>query len=180
MAQEFFRTANIPRRLMPAAIGLGTFTFTMSAFPGTPAIQNAIPMPFFGTTLFAAPGLGLIASAVMLGFGLWWLARSQTAAHRAGSGYSRDPAVSIEAVAEDQALRERAATAREFDLAEMQHGRRGAANPPLLPSVVPLATVLLVNLLMTLVVLPRLDTAFLAEPRWGSTSLAAVGGVWSV
>jgi H+/gluconate symporter-like permease len=39
---------------MPAAMALGTSTFTMSALPGTPAIQNAIPMPFFGTTPFAA------------------------------------------------------------------------------------------------------------------------------
>ncbi|MBN8998389.1 MAG: GntP family permease, partial [Rhizobiales bacterium] len=38
----------------------------------------------------------------------------------------------------------------------------------------------LVNLLMSFVVLPRMDTAFLAEPQWGSTSLTAVGGVWSV
>jgi len=29
-------------------------------------------------------------------------------------------------------------------------------------------------------VLPRLDVAYLAEPRFGSTSLAAVAGVWSV
>src|SRR5215467_8681303 len=52
MAQSLFRSAAIPRRLMPAAIALGTSTFTMSALPGTPAIQNAIPMPFFGTTPF--------------------------------------------------------------------------------------------------------------------------------
>jgi H+/gluconate symporter-like permease len=70
MAQELFRAAAIPRRLMPAAIALGTSTFTMSALPGTPSIQNAIPMPFFGTTPFAAPGLGIIASIIMLGFGL--------------------------------------------------------------------------------------------------------------
>lgn len=70
MAQEVFRAAAIPRRLMPAAIALGTSTFTMSAMPGTPSIQNAIPMPFFGTTAFAAPGLGIIASAIMLTFGL--------------------------------------------------------------------------------------------------------------
>src|SRR5262245_57474893 len=50
MAQALFRAAAIPRRLMPAAIVLGTSTFTMSALPGTPSIQNAIPMPFFGTT----------------------------------------------------------------------------------------------------------------------------------
>ena len=37
-----------------------------------------------------------------------------------------------------------------------------------------------VNLLMSLVVLPRLDVSFLAEERWGATSLAAVGGVWAV
>ena len=55
---------------MPAAIALGTSTFTMSALPGTPAIQNAIPMPFSGSTPFAAPGLGIIASAIMPGFGL--------------------------------------------------------------------------------------------------------------
>src|SRR6516165_4610134 len=53
MAEELFRVAAIPRRLMPAALVLGTSTFTMSALPGTPSIQNAIPMPFFGTTPFA-------------------------------------------------------------------------------------------------------------------------------
>src|SRR6476660_6312929 len=45
MAEAMFRAADTPRRLMVAAIGLGTLTFTMSALPGTPALQNAIPMP---------------------------------------------------------------------------------------------------------------------------------------
>ena len=71
MAQELFHTAGIPTRLIPAAITLGTSTFTMSVLPGTPAIQNAIPIPFFVTTPLAAPGLGIIASGIMLGFGLW-------------------------------------------------------------------------------------------------------------
>src|ERR1700730_15281637 len=87
MAQALFRAADIPARLMPAAIALGTSTFTMSALPGTPAIQNAIPMPFFGTTAFAAPGLGVIAAAIMLGFGLWWLERATAAARRRGEGF---------------------------------------------------------------------------------------------
>jgi H+/gluconate symporter-like permease len=62
MAQGLFKAADIPPRLMPAAVALDTMTFTMSALPGTPALQNAIPMPFFGTTPFAAPGLGIIAA----------------------------------------------------------------------------------------------------------------------
>ena len=82
MAQGLFRSADIPVRLMPAAIALGTMTFTMSALPGTPALQNAIPMPFFGTTPFAAPGLGIIAGAIMLTFGMWWLGRAERAARR--------------------------------------------------------------------------------------------------
>jgi len=87
MAQDLFRAASIPRRLMPAAIMLGTSTFTMSAMPGTPSIQNTIPMPFFGTTPFAAPGLGVIATLIMLGFGLWWLAREEAAARLKGEGF---------------------------------------------------------------------------------------------
>ena len=86
MARALFRAAAIPRRLMPAAIILGTSTFTMSALPGTPSIQNAIPMPFFGTTPFAAPGLGIIASIIMLGLGLWWLRLAESLCSPLGRG----------------------------------------------------------------------------------------------
>ena len=117
MAHALFRSAAIPRRLMPAAITLGTSTFTMSALPGTPAIQNAIPMPFFGTTPFAAPGLGIIASVIMLGFGLWWLARAEAKARSKGEGYGENAALVEDATpavnaAEDLIVRERATTVR--------------------------------------------------------------------
>ena len=82
MAQKMFQAANIPRRLLPATIGLGAFTFTMSAMPGTPSVNNAIPMPYFGTTTFAAPGLGIFASIIILAFGMWWLGRAEAAARR--------------------------------------------------------------------------------------------------
>ncbi len=180
MAQELFRAADIPRRLMPAAIALGTSTFTMSALPGTPSIQNAIPMPFFGTTPFAAPGLGIIASAIMLGFGMWWLRRAQAAARLAGEGYGGIAVVSPEVVAEDQFIRERATIAREFDPAELRHGRPSESMPPIALAFLPLVTVVGVNFLMAMFVLPNLDFSFLSEERWGSTSLSAVAGVWSV
>jgi H+/gluconate symporter-like permease len=183
MAQALFRAAAIPRRLMPAALALGTSTFTMSALPGTPAIQNAIPMPFFGTTPFAAPGLGVIASAIMLGFGLWWLSRAEAAARRKGEGYGGDAGVETDAAqnaARDEIVRERATVAREFDPAEIGHGRHGDSSPPIVLAALPLVVVVGVNLVMSIFVLPRLDVSYLAEERWGSTSLAAVGGVWAV
>jgi H+/gluconate symporter-like permease len=180
MAQSLFRAAAIPRRLIPATIVLGTSTFTMSGLPGTPSIQNAIPMPFFGTTPFAAPGLGIIASIIMLGFGLWWLRRMESAARRAGEGYGAEPTVAFDAAVDDELLRERATTAREFDPAEIQRGHRSEGSSPIVAAILPLVVVVAVNLVMSLLVLPRLNFSFLADERWGATSLSAVAGVWSV
>jgi H+/gluconate symporter-like permease len=180
MAQALFRAADIPGRLMPAAIMLGTSTFTMSAMPGTPSIQNAIPMPFFGTTAFAAPGLGLIASAIMLGFGLWWLARAERAARRRGEGYGFATAPAADAAADDPLVRERATTAGAFDPPEVHRGRVSDAAPGIAVAALPLVVVVLVNLVMSMLVLPRLDTSFLADERWGGIPLSAVSGVWSV
>lgn len=187
MGLALFRAGNIPRRLLPAAIALGTSTFTMSALPGTPAIQNAIPMPFFGTTPFAAPGLGILAAIVMLAFGLWWLGLSQSRAKRAGEGFTASR-LKVEtaakgdgrAPADDLTVRELATTAREFDPAEIGSSPRSVALPPIIVAVAPLIVVVGSNLVMTEIVLPRIDSSFLEEARWGSTSLSAVGGVWSV
>ena len=180
MARELFRAANIPHRLMPAAIALGTSTFTMSAMPGTPAIQNTIPMPFFGTTPFAAPGLGIIASAIMFAFGLWWLKRAEASAHKSGEGYGEDAEFVAGVASDDQFIRERATSSHEFDPAEIGHGKRSDVPTPIGIAIIPLVVVMGVNLLMSLVILPRLDFAFLAEERWGGTSLAGVAGAWSV
>jgi H+/gluconate symporter-like permease len=179
MARELFRVANIPHRLMPAAIALGTSTFTMSALPGTPAIQNTIPMPFFGTTPFAAPGLGIVAAAIMLAFGLWWLGRAEASARKSGEGYG-EAELGTGAVADDQFIRERATSSHEFDPGEIAHGTRSDVPPPIGTAIIPLVVVVGVNLVMSLLILPRLDFAFLAQERWGSTSLAGVAGVWSV
>ena len=180
MGMALFRQAGVPRRLMPAAIALGTSTFTMSAMPGTPAIQNAIPMPFFGTTPFAAPGLGIIATLVMLGFGMWWLKRAETKARLANEGFGPREDDTAEEAAHDPIVRERASTAREFDPVEIDRSAAAASGPPILLAVLPIAAVIAVNLLMSFMILPRMNLAFLAEPQWGSTNVSAVGGLWSV
>ncbi|ALM86218.1 GntP family permease [Bordetella sp. N] len=180
MAHALFRAADIPPRLMPATIVLGTSTFTMSALPGTPAIQNAIPMPFFGTTPFAAPGLGVLASAIILMFGLWWLNRCVDAARERGVGYAAELRDDVGTVAERPLIRERATTAHDFDPAEVGRGQRSTRPPGVGVAVLPLVVVICSNLLMTLLILPAMPAAYLAYPEWGGTSISALGGVWSV
>ena len=151
IASALFREADLPRVLIPATIALGAFTFTMTALPGTPAIQNAIPMPYFGTTPFAAPGLGLITGALMLGLGWAWL---EWRARRLGPGYGEDGT---------------------------QQGDPGTDSAPGLGvAAAPLVLVLVLNLAFTFVVIPALDTGYLARPEFGETDVGALRGVWSI
>ncbi|QDV71306.1 Citrate transporter [Rosistilla carotiformis] len=72
-AAELFRQSGIPKRLIPATIALGAFSFTMDSFPGTPQIQNVIPAAFFKTDIYAAPWLGILGGLFTLLAGLLFL-----------------------------------------------------------------------------------------------------------
>ena len=87
IANVLFKESNIPKRLIPGTIALGAFTFTMTALPGTPEIQNVIPMRYFGTDTFAAPLIGLIASIGMLLLGMMWLTHRVRKAQNNNEGY---------------------------------------------------------------------------------------------
>ena len=87
IANVLFKESNIPKRLIPGTIALGAFTFTMTALPGTPEIQNVIPMRYFGTDTFAAPLIGVVASILMLLLGLTWLTYRVRKAHSNSEGY---------------------------------------------------------------------------------------------
>jgi len=97
----------------------------MTALPGTPAIQNAIPMPYFGTTPFAAPGLGLIGGAVMGMLGAVWMLRRarQAAAAGEGNGLQLDGPALL-----DRSLRPHA-PGEGYDVAELGLQRSGPAAP---------------------------------------------------
>lgn len=89
-AAEMFRQSQIPKRLIPATIALGAFSFTMDALPGTPQIQNIIPSAFFKTNAWAAPWLGLLGALFVLVVGLIYLHRQMNKARAAGEGYGTD------------------------------------------------------------------------------------------
>src|SRR4030095_1313806 len=86
-AAEMFRQGGIPKRLIPATIALGAFTFTMDSLPGTPQIQNIIPTTFFKTDTWAAPWLGIIGALFILVTGLAYLEWRRRRAARNGEGY---------------------------------------------------------------------------------------------
>ncbi len=174
IAAALFRKADLPKRLIPGTIALGAFTFTMTALPGTPAIQNAIPMPFFGTSPFAAPGLGIMTGLIMLGLGQAWLSFRARKARAAGEGYGEEES----ALAPPDHLRERAA-GEGFDLAEVQPQPRHGL-PPLPLALAPIVLVIALNLLFTTVVIPAMDTGYLSDPVYGATSIESVRGLWSV
>ncbi len=87
-AAELFRQSDIPKRLIPGTIALGSFTFTMDSLPGTPQIQNIIPTTFFKTNIYAAPILGTIGAIFILVVGMLYLESRRRAAAKAGEGYS--------------------------------------------------------------------------------------------
>lgn len=177
VAAALFRKADIPKRLMPGAVALGAFTLTMSALPGSPAIQNAIPMPFFGTTAFAAPGLGIIAGAIMAGLGLVWLNRRAAQARAAGEGYGQH---SDAMPAKTVVTREHAQSSG-FDIAELpdQPVERDSL-PSFALALLPIVVVIVVNFAFVEFFVPRMDTAFLAEALFGSTTIESVRGLWAV
>lgn len=72
LALALFRQADLPRRFIPAALGFGSVTFTMTS-AGSPEIQNWIPIQFLGTTHLAAWQASLVVAIVMMLLGGWWL-----------------------------------------------------------------------------------------------------------
>lgn len=101
-AAEMFRQGDIPKRLIPGAIALGAFTFTMDSLPGTPQIQNIIPTSFFKTDAYAAPWLGVAGSIFIFVLGLIYLERRRRQAQSANEGYGSGHTNEPEPVPEGQ------------------------------------------------------------------------------
>ncbi|MEM1272377.1 MAG: GntP family permease [Pseudomonadota bacterium] len=157
IAAAMFAKSGTPKRLVPATIALGAFTFTMTALPGSPQIQNAIPAPYFGTDSFAAPGYGIMAAIIIATFGMIWLTFRINSAKKRGEGYGEED--------------------------EFADGETGATDedlPTLLIAVLPIAVVITVNLITSRVILPLLDTTYLAQDAYGNVSLDTVRGIWAL
>lgn len=72
VALDLFRKANLPRRFIPAALGFGSSTFTMTS-AGSPEIQNWIPIEYLHSSPYAAWQVSLIVAVFMIVAGQSWL-----------------------------------------------------------------------------------------------------------
>lgn len=154
IAKDLFKAAQVPKRLIPGAIALGSFTFTMTALPGTPAIQNAIPIPYYGTNAFAAPILGIIGSLIMFGVGMFWLQSRAKKAQVAGEGYG---------IHDDDDV----------------HANLDTHHTSFAVAMIPLVLVIGINALLTYVVFPSLDFTAL-KTQFPDLDIKGSLGLWSI
>lgn len=87
IALQLFREANIARRLLVPTFAVGAFTFTMTSVPGTPQIQNLIPMDYFHTSPTSGYLIGIVTTLIMAAGGYFWLAYRAKKLAAKGEGY---------------------------------------------------------------------------------------------
>lgn len=155
IAFSLFRASDIPRRLIPGSIALGALTFTMTAMPGSPQIQNAIPMPYFETNTWSAPILGVVASLIMFICGYIWLSRRVKQAKLNGEGFGEFSEKDIMKEDENQDL------------------------PPFYLTLIPILLVIVLNYVFSNFIFTEGfgDWSVLADYN---TTISAVGGSWSL
>ena len=68
MAKPIFRQLNISWKLVTIPVFGGTSTFTMTMLPGAPSLHNIVPVAALGTTLTAAPIIGIVTSIAAIVF----------------------------------------------------------------------------------------------------------------
>lgn len=154
---KLLQEADIPKRLFCAALALGAGTFTLTAMPGTPSIQNVIASVSMGTDLFAGGWLGIVGGLCMFGAGMWYLERQRLRAQANGEHFVAGPGDVISNVEQD-----------------------GGNYPNALLSCLPLALVLL-TIIMPRLIQMTLDESSLAAPGMAMELLRFAGSqpiVW--
>ena len=186
IAKDLFRAADIPKRLIPAAIALGSFTFTMTALPGTPAIQNAIPIPYYNTNVFAAPILGIIGGTIMFMLGWLWLQSRAKKANAAGEGYGQhdDEDVGIggidakKTVASDTLTDDAQTNVAQSNLASTIEAR-DTHHTSFTVAMIPLVLVIGLNALLTYAIFPSMDFSAI-QTQFPELNVAGSLGLWSI
>lgn len=96
IALILFKAADLPKRLIVASIALGAGTFTMTAVPGSPAIQNLIPAQVLGTPPTAAPLIGIVGTLIIFALGYLYIQNQAKKARENGERFVPGPRDNME------------------------------------------------------------------------------------
>jgi len=153
LAAALFKEANLPKVYIPATIALGAFTFTMTCLPGTNQIHNIIPTSFFGTNIYAAPLIGLISGSIIMILGVLWINYriQQSMSQGYGKNHTNEPEIQNE-----------------------------SNLPSFIIALFPIITVIGINFLFTLVIIPMWDNSYLSSPKFGAINPNKLTGIWSM
>lgn len=72
IARDLFKELDVPWHFYGVGC-FGSATFTLGMLPGSPQIQNLIPMKYFGTNPMAAPMLGIAMTVMMIILGIVYI-----------------------------------------------------------------------------------------------------------
>ncbi|MDZ5077478.1 GntP family permease [Nesterenkonia sp. HG001] len=207
LARELFRAADIPRRLIPGAIAHGMLTFTMTALPGSPQVQNIIPGQAFQTNTFAAPGVGILGGTVIFILGMLWLEHRKRQLAARGEHFTDPTALELRngagadmgAGAAEMSVGDGSSPGSSAGQTRTSHGpgaavahttdstspaptgTPGMLTPP--NHVFPFIPVLLVfalNFGCTMLLFPAMDWGHLQEDKYGGIGLDDRTGSWAV
>lgn len=87
IARPLFKEMDIPWHLFVGAFFFGIATFTMTMVPGTPSIQNIIPIKYLGTTVTAAPLIGLVGAITVIILNVLYLKYALKKSEKKGETY---------------------------------------------------------------------------------------------
>ncbi|HEL0422913.1 TPA: GntP family permease [Streptococcus equi subsp. zooepidemicus] len=88
LARSLFKKMDLAWNLIQVPLWLGIATFTMTILPGTPAIQNVIPIQYLNTSLTAALVPSILGSVGCIAFGLFYMKRCLTKSLEVGENYA--------------------------------------------------------------------------------------------
>ncbi len=88
-----FQKANLPRKLIPAAIAAAGTSFACNMLPGSPQISNMMPAQLLGTSPKAAPALALICCAICIALLIVYFEWQFKKCRERGEGFDATPEV---------------------------------------------------------------------------------------
>lgn len=153
LAAALFREIDLPKRFIPASIALGAFTFTMTCLPGTSQIHNIIPTSYFGTDMYAAPVIGILAGFSIMILGIVWINYRLKKYRLEGYGdnHSNEPVI-----------------------------LKNQAVPSIFKALMPIVVVMLANFLLQKLVIPAWDTSYLSTAKFGQIDISSLNAIWSM